>query len=146
MHLLRMRTSTRFTRNPRPPTYHTMAGRSNVNTTTEQSINDQYDREESMDVSQGQLESETIEPCQYLDRSEPQQLHCDSQLNGSSSSSGSVSRKRTRPGEEEEEEGSEVEKRGCEEGMSWWTCLMLGISQDNSRQQVVKKVYNQHEK
>ena len=87
-----------------------------------------------MDVSHaGQLESQKI--ARYQDNNQLQQL------NGSS---GPVSRKRTRPGEEEEER--EVEKRGCEEGMSWWTCLMLGISQDNSRQQVVKKVHNQHEK
>lgn len=91
-----------------------------------------------MDVSHaGQLESQKI--ARYQDNNQLQQLH--SQLNGSSNP---VSRKRTRPGEEEEER--EVEKRGCEEGMSWWTCLMLGISPDNSRQQVVKKVHNQHEK
>ena len=52
----------------------------------------------------------------------------------------SVSRKRCRPVEDEQ---TKVEKRGCEEGMSWWTCLMLGISQENSRSQVVKKSYNQ---
>ena len=53
-----------------------------------------------------------------------------------------VSRKRCRS---EEDEQREVEKRGCEEGMSWWTCLMLGVSQENSKPQVVKKVYNQPE-
>lgn len=52
----------------------------------------------------------------------------------------SVSRKRCRSVEDKQ---TEVEKRGCEEGMSWWTCLLLGISQDNSRSQVVKKIYNQ---
>lgn len=57
--------------------------------------------------------------------------------------SGTSSRKRGREGEENGH--TEVEKRGCEEGMSWWTCLMLGVSQDNSRQQVVKKVYHQKE-
>ena len=54
----------------------------------------------------------------------------------------SVSRKRCRP---EEDEQTEVEKRGCEEGMSWWTCLMLGISQENSRSQAVKKFYSHQE-
>ena len=101
-----------------------------------------------MDVSRaaGQLGAERTEGHQDLDRSQQQQLQ-QPQLNGSSDSSGSVSRKRTRAGEEEGEgEGREVEKRGCEEGMSWWTCLMLGISQDNSRQQVVTKLHNQHKK
>ncbi len=145
-----MRTSTCTpTCNPRPPTYPTMAGRSNVNSTAEQWITDRHsspDREESMDVSQvGQLEPERTKGYQYQDRPQPQQLQ--SQLNGSSDSSGSVSRKRTRSEEAEGEgEGSGVEKRGCEEGMSWWTCLMLGISQDNSRQKVVRKLQNQYDK
>lgn len=52
------------------------------------------------------------------------------------------SRKRSRTVEGER---TEVEKRGCGEGMSWWTCLMLGISQENSRQQVVKRVNDQRE-
>ena len=26
-----------------------------------------------------------------------------------------------------------VDKRICEEEMSWWTCLMLGISQDSTK-------------
>lgn len=51
------------------------------------------------------------------------------------------SRKRGREIEEEEESSREVEKRGCEEGMSWWTCLMLGISQERTQPQVVKKIY-----
>ena len=37
-----------------------------------------------------------------------------------------------------------VEKRGCEEGMSWWTCLMLGMDQENTQPQVVKKVYDNY--
>ena len=54
----------------------------------------------------------------------------------------SESRGRKRGREAEEEESSKVvEKRGCEEGMSWWTCLMLGISQERTQPQVVKKVY-----
>ena len=52
------------------------------------------------------------------------------------------SRKRTRAVEEERRE---IEKRGCEEGMSWWTCLMLDISQDNAEPQVIKRVYDQRE-
>lgn len=39
----------------------------------------------------------------------------------------------------EEGEGEVVEKRGCEEGMSWWTCLMLGMDQQNTRPQIVRK-------
>ena len=101
-----------------------------------------------MDVSRaaGQLGPERTEGYQYPDQRQLQQPQFD---NGSSDSSGSVSRKRTRTEEEEGEgegEGREVEKRGCEEGMSWWTCLMLGVSQDNSRQQVIKKHHNQHKK
>ena len=54
----------------------------------------------------------------------------------------SESRGRKRGREAEEEESSKVvEKRGCEEGMSWWTCLMLGVSQERTQPQVVKKVY-----
>lgn len=49
-----------------------------------------------------------------------------------------VSRKRGREGEGTKEE---VEKRGCEEGMSWWTCLMLGMDQENTRPQVVRKLH-----
>ena len=54
---------------------------------------------------------------------------------------------RKRGREEEEIRRTEVvEKRGCEEGgMSWWTCLMLGVSQENSKQQIVRKVYHQKE-
>jgi hypothetical protein len=47
------------------------------------------------------------------------------------------SRKRGREGVGE----GEVEKRGCEEGMSWWTCLMLGMNQENTKPQVVRKVH-----
>ena len=49
-----------------------------------------------------------------------------------------VTRKRGRDGEEVREE---VEKRGCEEGMSWWTCLMLEMDQENTKSQVVRKVH-----
>lgn len=45
-------------------------------------------------------------------------------------STAGAGRKRAR---EEEEGGTAVEKRGCEEGMSWWTCLMLGVSQESQR-------------
>ena len=62
-------------------------------------------------------------------------------IEGSSQSGCAKSRKRGREIEEEEESSREVEKRGCEEGMSWWTCLMLGISQERTQPQVVKKIY-----
>ena len=155
MGLLRMRISKCTpTCNPRPPSYHTtMAGRWNVNSTStaEQWTTERHsslDRQESMDVNRaaGQSGPERTEGYQYLDRRQLQQPQFN---NGSSDSSGSVSRKRTRAEEEEgkgEGEGREVEKRGCEEGMSWWTCLMLGVSQDNSRQQIIKKHHNQHKK
>lgn len=45
----------------------------------------------------------------------------------------------------ESEEEKEVEKRGCEEGMSWWTCLMLGMDQENTKPQVVKKLYTKEQ-
>ena len=48
-------------------------------------------------------------------------------------------RKRARVGVDEEP--VEVEKRGCEEGMSWYMCLMLGVDQSNTKPQVVKKLY-----
>ena len=32
-----------------------------------------------------------------------------------------------------------TEKRGCAEGMSWWTCLLLGVDQSMTKQQVVTK-------
>ena len=57
--------------------------------------------------------------------------------NCSPSSRGGV-RKRVREGDSEEEV---VEKRGCEEGMSWWMCLMLGMDQANTKPQVVKKIH-----
>ena len=65
------------------------------------------------------------------------------QLAEGSSQCGCVeSRGRKRGREAEEEESSRVvEKRGCEEGMSWWTCLMLGVSQERTRPQAVKKIY-----
>ena len=43
-------------------------------------------------------------------------------------------RKRNR---EEGEFTRVVEKRGCAEGMSWWTCLMLGVSQEKTQPRVV---------
>ena len=49
-------------------------------------------------------------------------------------------RKRSR---EEGEFTRVVEKRGCAEGMSWWTCLMLGVSQEKTQPRVVKKVYTE---
>ena len=56
-----------------------------------------------------------------------------------------VGRKRLREGGEELGRGGggerEVEKRGCEEGMSWWTCLMLGMDQENTKPRVVRKVH-----
>ncbi len=52
-----------------------------------------------------------------------------------------ASRKRAREGEEVVEE---VEKRGCEEGMSWWTCLMLGLDQDNTKPQAVRKTHQSY--
>ena len=55
---------------------------------------------------------------------------------------GCPSRKRTR---DAEEESREIEKRGCEEGMSWWTCLLLGVSQDNTKPRVVKRAHNRRE-
>ena len=67
-------------------------------------------------------------------------LHSNGAVKGEFPETVSVTRKRCRAVEDEQ---TEVEKRGCEEGMSWWTCLMLGISQENSRSQVVKKIYNQ---
>ena len=57
-------------------------------------------------------------------------------------------RKRPREEFEDQEQGQRqgrvVEKRGCEEGMSWWTCLMLGISQERARPQVVRKVHENY--
>ena len=43
-----------------------------------------------------------------------------------------------------EERVVEVEKRGCTEGMSWWTCLMLDMNhEENTRAQVaVRKVHS----
>ena len=35
----------------------------------------------------------------------------------------------------------EVEKRGCEEGMSWLTCLMLGMDQENTKPRIVRKLH-----
>ncbi len=34
---------------------------------------------------------------------------------------------------------AQSEKRGCAEGLSWWTCLMLGVDQNMTQQQVVAK-------
>ena len=58
----------------------------------------------------------------------------------------SGSRKRGRESEEEVVVGGGekvVEKRGCEEGMSWWTCLMLGMDQENTKPRVVRKLHTQ---
>ena len=49
----------------------------------------------------------------------------------SSSSESGLGKKRTR--EEATEHIETTEKRGCDEPMSWWTCLMLGISSNKSR-------------
>lgn len=60
-----------------------------------------------------------------------------------------VRRKRGRESEEVVAEGGGgggervVEKRGCEEGMSWWTCLMLGMDQKNTKLRVVRKIHTQ---
>ena len=52
-----------------------------------------------------------------------------------------ANRKRAR----EEEPGAAVEKRGCEEGMSWWTCLLLGVDPgERSKQQVVRKLHENY--
>ena len=52
-----------------------------------------------------------------------------------------ANRKRAR----EEEPGAAVEKRGCEEGMSWWTCLLLGVDPgERSQQQVVRKLHENY--
>lgn len=67
----------------------------------------------------------------------------------SSGGESGTTRKRVREVEEEEEGGGGgagasdrvVEKRGCEEGMSWWTCLMLGMDQEKARPQVVRKFH-----
>ena len=32
-----------------------------------------------------------------------------------------------------EEGSSQCEKRSCEEGLSWWTCLLLGMPQENTK-------------
>ena len=64
---------------------------------------------------------------------------------GQGSETGAGGRKRGRENENEEvERGDTVEKRGCEEGMSWWTCLMLGMDQENTKPQVVRKIHTQH--
>lgn len=57
---------------------------------------------------------------------------------------GGETRKRVREGEGKGEVEEVVEKRGCEEGMSWWTCLMLGMDQENARPRVVRKVHPNH--
>ena len=46
-------------------------------------------------------------------------------------------------GREEEQLARVVEKRGCAEGMSWWTCLMLGVSQEKTQPWPVRKVYTE---
>ena len=76
-------------------------------------------------------------------QTEAQELQ--SRQNGRDGPSGTTSscfvsganRKRAR-----EEEPGAVEKRGCEEGMSWWTCLLLGVDPvERTKQQVVRKHY-----
>lgn len=68
--------------------------------------------------------------------------------NTSQESSSAGSRKRARESEVFAGEGEggrggerEVEKRGCEEGMSWWTCLMLGMDQENTKPRIVRKLH-----
>ena len=51
-------------------------------------------------------------------------------------------RKRERQAEEGENEA--VEKKAAEEGLSWWTCLMLGVGQERTKPQVVKKVHHNY--
>ncbi len=52
-----------------------------------------------------------------------------------SSASTLIERKRAR--EESIESRTVTNKRGCDEPMSWWNCLMLGINSNQSR--IVKK-------
>ena len=47
------------------------------------------------------------------------------------------SAKRKRAREEDTVQTIVTDKKGCDEPMSWWTCLMLGITDRQSR--VVKK-------
>ena len=49
----------------------------------------------------------------------------------------SISRKRRPPGPSNVDE-----KRGSEEGMSWWTCLLLGIPHDRSSPQHFPRTYH----
>lgn len=51
-----------------------------------------------------------------------------------------LTRKRTR-----EETDTLIEKRGCDEGLSWWTCLLLDVSQENTNPRPVRKFYNHHQ-
>lgn len=97
-----------------------------------------------MDVGQQQLKTEFHREAAANFDEQHQHERAQVDVKGINGSNLSVSRKRNRSEEGERED--EIEKRGCEEGMSWWTCLMLGISQDNSRQQVVRKLHNLHEK
>ena len=39
----------------------------------------------------------------------------------------------TKRAREEGERQIVSDKRGCDEPMSWWTCLMLGVSSNRSR-------------
>ena len=108
------------------------------------STNQQLSHEESMDLSQ-EAESASIRRV-YQKQSQLQATTSGPQVHTNGCGEPApvfASRKRGRFDEEEE---TEVEKRGCEEGMSWWTCLMLGMNQEHSRPQVVKKIYNQQDK
>ena len=106
-----------------------------------------------MDVSQSCAQETANSPqteqnqrCEALKTAESHGQLCSAAGQCVETSELSQSRKRVREAEEEAGRREVVEKRGCEEGgMSWWTCLMLGVSQDNSKQQVVRKVYHQKE-
>lgn len=47
-----------------------------------------------------------------------------------------LQRKRTR---DQEGTVATTDKRSVEEGMSWWTCLMLGLPYEYTKPHVVKK-------
>lgn len=52
--------------------------------------------------------------------------------------------RRKREREVEEGESDAVEKRAAEEGLSWWTCLLLGVGQERSKPQVVRKLHHNY--
>lgn len=62
-------------------------------------------------------------------------------ISDSNSTKSVAGKKRTRDVEETGLPATVVDrKKGCDEPMSWWTCLMLGISANQSR--VVKRSQN----